>query len=339
MTCRIAVCGGTSLGHAIAAALGADPANEVRVLTRQPARWSPEVRAIYLDVAEIRGALAMVTDEVGRAIEGADVVLICTPLQTREKLLRAAAPWLSDATWIGGVPGFGGFDVVATAALGRTRRIFGLQRVPYVRKTISYGEAVWISGIRPRLFVAALRPADTPAATLLVENLFGIPTSPLSDYLAVALSASNAIFHPARLTTAFPAPAFQASAERGEQFYEHWDDEASAAYLHLDMDVQAIVKSCGLAEGEAEPIARHFGIATVPELTARIRAIRALRDRRLPMRGSERALDLTSPYISEDARFALPALKQVAQIMGVQTPHIDEALEWVDLLPINRTQR
>jgi opine dehydrogenase len=330
MSFTITLCGGTSLAHALAAVLAADPENEVRVWTRQPGRWSTKIRAIYRNIAEVEGPLALVTNDLGEALSGASLILVCTPLQMRGSLLQEIAPYLKDGTWVGGIPGFGGFDWQAASILGRRAIIFGLQRVPYVRKTISYGEAVWISGVRPRLFVGARPASAAPTVATALEALLSIPTLPLSSYLPVSLSASNAIFHPARLLSCFPAPHFRAPPEHGELFYEDWDDAASVAYLGLDADIQATARALGISTFEAQPISEHFGIASPGELTERIRNIHALRDRRLHLRGVARDLDRESAYVTEDACFALPTLKALAEAAGIQTPWFDRALRWTE---------
>jgi hypothetical protein len=330
MSLTVTLCGGTSLAHALAAVLAANPENEVRVWTRQPGRWSSKVRAIYRDIAEVGGPLALVTNNLGEAVCGASLVFVCTPLQTRGSLLQEIAAHLKDGAWVGGIPGFGGFDWEAASILGHRAIIFGLQRVPYVRKTISYGEAVWISGIRPRLFVGTRPASAAPTVADALESLLSIPTSPLSSYLPVSLSASNAIFHPARLVSCFPAPLFCAPPARGELFYEDWDDAASVAYLGLDGDIQATAQALGISTSEAQPISEHFDIASPSELTQRIRNIQALRDRRLPLRGVVRELDRESAYVTEDACFALPTLKALAEATGIRTPWIDLALRWTE---------
>lgn len=326
----VTVCGGTSLAHALAAVLAADPDNAVRVLTRQPLRWSAKVRAIYLDIAVVSGPLAVVTSDFAEAVSGSRLIFICTPLQTRQTLLSGIAPFLEDGAWVGGIPGFGGFDWEAARILGERAIIFGLQRVPYVRKTISYGEAVWISGIRPRLFVGSRPASAAPEIARSIEELLAIPTSPLSSYLPVNLSASNSIFHPARLMSCFPAPLFRAAPEKRELFYEDWDDPASIAYLGLDDDIQAMARALGVPATDAQPITRHFGVETPQALTQRIRGIRALRDRKLPLRGTMRELDRETAYVNEDACFALPTLKALANATHTHTPWLDQALQWAE---------
>ena len=184
---HVAVCGGGSLAHAVVAVVGARDDVQVRVLTRQPQRWSREVRGIYLDVAEVRGRVAVASSDPQRVVAGADVVLLCVPACARERVLTDIAPFVDTRAWIGCFPGFGGFDWQARGILGPQARIFGLQRVPYVRKTISYGEAVWISGIRPRLVLGAYLQR-MPRRGALDRKSHGY-----SDGCFAALSAGHAL--------------------------------------------------------------------------------------------------------------------------------------------------
>jgi opine dehydrogenase len=327
---RISICGGGSLSHAVAAVLGAHGDVEVRVLTRQPERWSGKVRAIYLDIAEIVGRVSLASSDPQQAVAGADMVILCVPSCARGQVLTAIAPFVREHTRIGCFPGFGGFEWQARNTLGGQARIFGLQRVPYVRKTISYGEAVWISGIRPRLFVGTLPASDAAEVARLLETLLSIPSDPLPTYLPVTLSASNAIFHPARIYSAFAGLADQARLSERKLFYEDWDDDASVAYLSLDQELQAICARIPADMSAAEPIQIHYGVDGVAALTQRIRTIRALRDRHLPLlRDAEGFFpDVFSSYFTEDIPFGLLVVKAVAQTVGVRTPHIDGVLHW-----------
>ncbi len=325
----ITICGGGSLSHALAAVIGADPDNEVSVLTRQPHRWSPQVLGIYLDIAQVVGRIAAVSSNAADVIPGADVVLICVPSFAREKMLRDIGAFLSVDAIVGCLPGYGGFEFQARAILGVDRILFGTQRVPYVRKTVSYGQAVWISGIRPRLVLGALPYKEAPRLATLLHSLLNIPTDPVPSYLPVTLSASNPIFHPARLYAAFAGGA-PLHAIRPQLFYEEWDDAASHWYLRLDDDVQAICRSVTIDMSAAQPIRKHFGISTESELTARIRGLSSLRDRWLPLRDVDgRYLpDTHTSYFTEDLPFGLAIIKGVADIAGVPTPAIDTVLRW-----------
>ena len=327
---HVAVCGGGSLAHAVVAVVGARDDVQVRVLTRQPQRWSREVRGIYLDIAEVRGRVAVASSDPQRVVAGADVVLLCVPAWARERVLTDIAPFVDARAWIGCFPGFGGFDWQARGILGPQARIFGLQRVPYVRKTISYGEAVWISGIRPRLVLGALPAADAPDVARLIENLMAIPTDPLPHYLPVTLSASNPIFHPARIHAAFAHLTDGATLQDRTLFYEEWDDAASETYLALDDELQSICRAIPADMSAAQPIRAHYGVDDAAALTHRIRSLRPLRDRYLPLldTGSGYVPDTHSYYFTEDIPFGLLVIKVVGQIAGIATPRTDAVLGW-----------
>jgi opine dehydrogenase len=329
MTC-IAVCGGGSLAHATVAVLGAQADVEVRILTRQPTRWSRLVRAIYLDLAEVAGKVAIASNKPSEVIPGAQIVILCVPSCAREQTLAAIAPFLDRDTWIGCVPGFGGFEWQSRSVIGPEAKVFGLQRVPYVRKTISYGEAVWISGIRPRLVLGALPASEAPTISRLIEQLLGIPTDPIANYLPITLSASNSLFHPARIYSAFASLANKAVLSEQALFYEEWDDTASRTYLALDGELQAICSKIPADMTDAQPIRLHYGIDDEAGLTRRIRSLRSLRDRYLPLLRTDTGYvpDVHSYYFSEDIPFGLVIVKGVAEIVGVATPMIDTVIGW-----------
>jgi hypothetical protein len=327
---RITVCGGGSLSHALAAVLGAQQGVAVRVLTRQPHRWSRLVRAVYLDIAEIAGRVELASDDPEAAVAGADMVILCVPSYAREQLLQTIAPFIRSTTRVGCFPGFGGFEWQARDILGDDARIFGLQRVPYVRRTISYGEAVWISGIRPRLFVGALPCSDAPEVARLLEMLLSIPTDPLPNYLPVTLSASNATFHPARVYSAFSHLSAGDRLPERKLFYEEWDDAASFAFLSLDRELQAVCTAIPADLSAAQPIQVHYSADDAAALTRRIRSIRALRDRYLPLIRDDDGYfpDTHSSYFTEDIPFGLLVIKAVAMAVGIPTPCADNVLLW-----------
>jgi hypothetical protein len=304
----------------------------MRVLTRQPARWSRDVRGIYLNIAEIKGRLAFASSDPGEVIPGAELVILCVPSCARDAVLGAIAPFVAPTAWVGSFPGFGGFDWQAREALGADAQVFGLQRVPYVRRTISYGEAVWISGIRPRLVLSALPAVHAPELAGLIEQLTSIPTDPLPNYLPVTLSASNPIFHPARIFGAFGRLGNGAELSERRLFYEEWDDTASELFLELDDELQSICARIPVDMSGAQPIRLHYGIADAPELTRRIRRLHPLRDRYLPLRPTRTGyiLDLQAYYFTEDIPYGLLVVKGVAQIAGVATPRIDAVLRWAE---------
>ncbi|MEQ8966781.1 MAG: NAD/NADP octopine/nopaline dehydrogenase family protein [Azospirillaceae bacterium] len=326
----VTLCGGGSLTHAVAAVLGALPDVRVRVLTRRPEAWSPRLGLIYLDRAELEGRLALATGDPRAAVEGADMVVLTVPFFARPATLRAIAPWLEPGAAVGAFPGFGGFHWVARDILGAERTIFGLQRVPYVRRLVAYGRLVYVTGIRPRLYLAASPTSAAPDLAERWAGLLNIPTDPVASWLAVALSQSNAVFHPARLYALGRALERGGGFEARPLFYDDWDDEASRTFLALDADIDAIRAAVPADTSGLATVPGHYGTQGVAGLTARIRTIAALSGRPAPLARTRDgwAFDLETAYFTEDLPYGLLVVKGIADAAGVPTPALDRVLGW-----------
>jgi hypothetical protein len=324
---NVCICGGGSLAHALAAVIGARDGVRLSILTRQPQRWSPTVRGLYLDIAEVVGRIAVIDDNPEIVCE-ASVVLLALPSTAIEEVLTRIRPFLRPDTLVGALPGFPGFDWRARNILDPHVTVFGSQRVPYVRRTISYGEAVWISGIRPRLFVASLPSQQARLCAQTLEFLTGIPTETLATFLLVNLSTSNPTFHTARLYASLSRLAMDPDIGRPAQFYEEWDDGASEVFLALDAELASIGKALDISG--LVPILNHYGAHDPSSLTERIRSIRALRDRTLPVARSPQGWvpDTDSSYFQEDIGEGLLAIRGIAEVAGVATPAMDKILAW-----------
>lgn len=332
----VCICGGGSLAHALAAVVGALPEAEVRVMSRQPGRWGRRVRAIYLDRAEVVGAVAAATDDPA-CLADADAVLLAVPQIAVDEWLDRIARHAPASAWVVALPGYGGIDWRARARLGPERRFAGLQRVPYVRRTIAYGEAVWISGIRPRLYVAVPggRADATADAVRLVGELLGMPVSGLASYLPINLTTTNPTFHPARLHALFAGEAGSRCSDPPPQFYADWDDAASRAFCRLDAEMAAILRGLGEDPSMLMDLKRHYGTRQPTALTGVIRRIAALRDRPVPVRPTpERGwvLDRHCPYVTEDIPFGLAPIAALAEVAGVDAPFTRAVLAWADRL-------
>ncbi|CCF96994.1 NAD/NADP octopine/nopaline dehydrogenase family protein [Ralstonia solanacearum] len=326
---RVCICGGGSLAHALAAVLGAQSSNEVRLLTRQPARWSRTIRLIYLDKGELCGRLHAVSDDPAEVVVDADLVILAVPHAAREAVLRRIACWLGARTWLAGFPGFGGLVWAIRRVLG-DQPVMGLQRVPYVRKVISYGQVVWVSGIRPELFVATVPSGYAPMAARLLQALLNVPAKPLAHYLGVCLSNSNPIFHPSRLYALWRDAGRDLVWTHRPEFYEDWDDLASETYLACERDLQAIGAACPVDLSARQTLLEHYRATNAREVTRIIRGIAALRDRPVPMRaaGTGWTPDLYSYYFTEDIPYGIVIQRALADIVNVPTPALDAVISW-----------
>lgn len=329
---KVCVCGGGSLAHVLVGVLNSGGA-EVRVLTRQPARWR-EVRVLYRDELEVRGRASRASGDAAEVAAGADVIIIAVPSYARPEVLRQIRPHLKEGAWVGAFPGFGGFDWLARSILGEGVNIFGSQRIPYVCKKISYGESVSLTGIRPQLFMAAHPSARVTEISRLVADALNMRVIPMGNYLCVNLSLSNPTFHPARLYSLFRDWEEGVTYPRKALFYDDWDDTATEVFGRFDQEIQDICRAIPLDFGYVKPIVQHYEVPTLAQLTDKIRNIAALRGRPAPLAQTPRGYvpDFNTSYFTEDIPYGLVVIRSVAEIAGVPTPMMDEVIGWAQRL-------
>jgi opine dehydrogenase len=165
-----------------------------------------------------------------------------------------------------------------------------------------------------------------------IEELLAIPTEPVANYLSVTLSNSNPLFHPARLYSVLRDWEPGDVLERTALFYEDWDDEATRVYIALDAEVLAVARALPGDLGHVRPILEHYRVADAAAMTRTIRALRALRDRWLPLvdTGAGWVPDLRSYYVTEDLPYGLVVVRAVGDVAGVPMPVTDRVLAWAE---------
>lgn len=327
---RFCVCGGGSLAHAVAAVLGSNEDVRVNVLTRQPERWGHTVRVLYKDELELSGQVDAVSSYASEVIPDADIIIIAVPSYAREEVLGKIKPFVRESAWVGSFPGFGGFDWQARQILGDKIKIFGSQRVPYVCKKISYGELVSVTGIRPQLFVAALPCTQVAEITALLEDALNIRTVPMGNYLNVSLSLSNPTFHTARLYSLFKDWREGVTYPKRVLFYDDWDEAATKVFGKFDEEIRQVRHTLPVETGYVKSIVQHYEVATLSDVTQKIRSIKALQGREAPLREVPGGYipDTTAYYFTEDIPYGLLVIKSIAELCAVPTPMMDEVIGW-----------
>ena len=327
---HICICGGGSLAHAVAAVLGRQSNLKITLLTRKPALWSKSITLVYKNEAELTGRLSAVSDDPAKVVRGAKFVILAVPHMARDEVLKKIAPFIGPETWLGGFPGFGGLPWSIKRTISRNVPILGLQRVPYVRSTLEYGQAVLVNGVRPRLFVATLPQHYAYRASAWIERLFNIPASPLKHYTSVCLSNSNPIYHPARLYAMWKDDEATTLWQQCPRFYEDWDDTASDIYYACDRELRSIAQQLHQEAPESDSLLNHFRVDSVSQITQTIRNIYALRSRAAPMKRTPSGWspDLNSYYFTEDIPYGIVTQRALAELADVETPVLDTIIHW-----------
>lgn len=344
---KLTICGGGNAAHVLIGLAG-QAGWEVKVFTpltgeaerlqagggitvRQPGKSSTgRAHRTSADPAEV--------------IPGADLVLLALPAFAHDATLRAIADFLEPGVMIGALPARGGFDFAAQAILaGRKVTLFGLQTLPWACRITAYGQAVDILGVKDVVNLAARPPTLAPCLAQELAGLFNVSLEPVSSFLTLTLANPGQLIHPGimyglcrgRETTTF-------TKDNIPLFYQGLDPSTADLLQAMSDEVQAITKA--LADylpnfDPAEVLPLHTWLrraypADIADSSTLHRAFvtnRAYAGLRLPVRAVEPdlfAVDYTSRYLSEDVPFGLVVTRSLAELITVQTPTIDEVIDW-----------
>jgi opine dehydrogenase len=325
---QIAVCGEGSIAHSVSAVCGWR-GFAVRVLAKWPQRWRRHLAGHLPDGSVFTGAISEVTQEPKTAVANADVVFVCVRHAEIAQTLRRIAPHLNARTLVGAVPGFGGFGLIARRAMPLVNTFFGTQRIPFVITRYVPGKTVYVGGVRRQTFVATMPAQRARPVAELIGRILGIQTVPISHFLNVELSPSNSLVNPARLYTLF-GPLHRRLPRVEEEFFLDWDMAASRTLLALDRELQDGRRLIPRDTSFVAPILLQYDANDAKTLTDRIRNLRALAGRRVPVRrcGDAITIDPRTDYLREDIDYGMNLMRDLLRLGGARTPVMDEIVEW-----------
>lgn len=327
---KICICGGGNEAHALASLLGANTDIEVFILTRKPQLWKNYIKAITPDGRGVIGKLCFVSDNPNDVIPRADVIFLSLPSYANLEVLTRISPFVREDTWVGSLPGTGGFDWLCKKILGNKVRIFGLQRVPYISRIIKYGELVSVSGIKKELYVASIPYQEIDCIAQLMEYIFHVKVTKLDNYLAVTLTPSNPILHPARLYGLFHKWTEGVFYDREFLFYEEWDLLSSEVLIGCDEEIQNICSCIPLDLTSVISLKEHYGVRDKYEMTDKLNSIKAFKGIKAATIRTEHGFipDINSRYFTEDIPYGLVIIRAIAELALCPTPTIDKVLFW-----------
>ena len=152
----------------------------------------------------MKGKINKCSKDAKDVVPGSQIILICSPAQTKVDILQQIKPYLEHGAYVGTIFGQGGFDLQANYVLGddiqkKNLTIFSLQYVPFLCKVVNYGKDVNIIGPKKHLYITAYPPERVHEVCTLMTLSYFIPSVPLPNFLSLTLCPSNQIIHPGRV--------------------------------------------------------------------------------------------------------------------------------------------
>ncbi len=334
----IAVIGAGNGGQAMAGHL-AMQGHAVRLYARHPDRL-PHVcasKTIQLTGAVTGvGRLAMVTDSLAAALDGADIIMVVTTADAHGDVARAMAPHLRDGHVVVLNPGRTGGALEVRHVLRQCRvraqvYVAEAQSLVYACRIETPG-CVTIIGVKDHVLLAALPAADTVHVLAHVAPLYPC-FQPAPHVVATSLENIGAIFHPAIVV------CNAAAIERGVSFHMYEDMTPAVARLITTLDAErcAIGAAYGLQlRSAADWIAHAYRGIAGDDLCSRMRNNPAYARILAPT-------TLRSRMLLEDIPAGILPMTEFARLARVATPcmhallAISEALLGDDLLRGQRT--
>ncbi|MEW5422826.1 NAD/NADP octopine/nopaline dehydrogenase family protein [Amorphus sp. 3PC139-8] len=315
---QVAVIGGGNGSFAAAADITLR-GHSVRFWRRDAVALEPTRTAGGIELKDFEGTkmvpLSMITDDLGAAVSGADLIVAPIPAFGQEELAKALAPHLSDGQVIYLPPGtFGSYVMMkAVRAAGSTADVAIAETgtLPWLCR--KHGENLIAITTRATRLPTGVFPArHTDRALEIISAAFPGAIEPVEDALSGALMNAGPIIHP---------PLIVMNAGPIEHF-DHWDihNEGTQPTIRrvttaLDGERIAVRDALGYA-------APHFPLADHYSADGDEWMYGALAHDKLTDSGDWREhLDLmTHRYMREDLALGLGFIVSVGRWIGTSTP-------------------
>jgi hypothetical protein len=329
---NICIIGAGNIGVAAAAAISQNNQFNVTLLSSRAKDLSCPLKKIDTDSnTEILGNNIFLTDDYQDALKNCDLVIVTVP----SFLIKNVIEQVSDFSikMILFLPGYGGKEFFCNELQKKGCIIAGLDRAPYVAR-LSDSYTVKASK-KKQIRLAVLKHEVSNELCKFVELLFGIPCTPIHNYLNVSFTPSNPILHTSRLYSMFKDASISTVFPRMIKFYAEWNDDSSSLLFKMDEELMQICKAFPKINlTDVIPNSVHYDSSTPELLTKKMRSISSLKNIDSPMKlmNNFYVIDLESRYFKEDFMFGLCNLKGFAVIANIQTPYMDNVLKWYEHL-------
>lgn len=329
---KITVIGGGNIGTQFACQCAAK-GYDITVLSQHPECYDGTLSIVNSNGNEqYRGKLAAVTSNLPQAIKESDLVFVTYPAFMFEKLSEQMLPYIREGMKIGVIPGTGGAEFAFKKCVEKGAVLFGIQRVPAVARLTKYGRTVCVEGQREQLHLASIPPSESVTLSEFIGSIFKMPCVPLKHYLCITMTPSNPILHTTRLRTLFADYVPGKIYDKNSLFYGEWNDDSSKLLLACDAEHQRILKQLDQLDLSAvKSLAEHYDNSdTTEKMTRKIKSIQSLHNLLSPMKKVAGGYipDFDSRYFKADFPYGLAIIEEIAEILAVSIPKINETMQW-----------
>mmetsp|Transcript_18519 Transcript_18519/g.23572 ORF Transcript_18519/g.23572 Transcript_18519/m.23572 type:complete len:397 (+) Transcript_18519:41-1231(+) len=331
--------------------------HDVAILTRQPEKWSKTVGFENQDPTYLNGekdfeaTVDLVTSDPAECIPQSDMIMIAgVPIHFNYEVMRKLAPHIDreKKVFIGTICAYGGFNWIVADVLGKGNyAIFGTQQIPWTCGTLEYGKKGVVFGKKATLRIATEDGKDEHCLKDILGKILSLEGSCVdSDFLVSALWPNNPSVHPPILYGLFKdwdaKKVYQLGPEAPEYIYAEITPKSAELVGKLSEEQVAIVKALSEAQPKNPYLKEDFGYMasllfaygdTVKDTSSIYNAIRstpAYAKHKNPYVQVEGGVipNVDHKFFTTDLPYGLCTYKDIALMVGVPTPLIDDIIYW-----------
>ncbi len=316
---KICICGGGNISHSFIGELGYSPELNVNVLTRKPMEWADTLDVYYDNVFHHKSKISEVTDNY-EILNDADVVIISMPANIRFDYINKIKDYISEKAFLISAPSTGGINFIFDEYLPNNKYAC-FERVPYISRTREYGHSV-NTDVKKEVKVYFSETCSADDYNML-SDLLKINIIRLNSYYPLFLSNSNPILHIAGMVELLRGDY---PYKQNYPLYDIWNDNTSEYALGMDNELEQLMGI--LKVKEYTNLLKHYGVDSKESLTKKLKSIPSFKQVMSPLvdKNGEFVIDTKSRYVQEDLPFGTCFIKLFAQINGLKTPYIDDAI-------------
>eukprot|EP01134_Creolimax_fragrantissima_P004471 CFRG4471T1 len=347
---KVCIVGGGNAGHALAAMLPdkgfetywyasyGDEADRIKKGISKNGCIRATFHSTDDKVTEVSGKPVEVSADAS-IVQGADVLVMPLPSFAYWDILKAIKPFVRPGMYICVTPGQGGFDWVAREVLGQalfdSLIMFSTMPMPFNCRISAFGEHVEVQTLKTHYVVGTTHPEREEDVCTLNSAIFGGTTKPTGHFLSCTLYPINAIIHPQRLYRLCKDWKEGEILPENPLFYEDMDD-LSVEYMDIVNKELINIANAISPKGFQVEVPHIFdflkyiygdSFKSLKDIFAKNSAYKGFR---CPFKAVEGGFvpDFTNRYFTEDIPEGLCIYRGVAELAGVETPMIDEVLNW-----------
>ena len=328
---KICIVGGGNIVTLLAAELSSK-GHHISIYTSKPESWSKEITAVDVDRNILyQGEIRKITNDIHEALIGAHYIFVTLPSIAQKEFAEKAAQFVEPGMKFVMVPGYGGTELLMRPIIESGAILVGMQRVHAISRIVEYGKYVCMRGRKDSVQIAVFNHNNQTAIVKDIQTLLDMPVLLLPTYLAITFTPSNPVLHTSRLYCLFKKYHEGVFYPSNIYFYDDWNDESSRVMLKLDSEVQKLCKCLDKLDlSSVRSLREHYESYSVESMTYKLSHIKAFKGILSPMKKTAEGWipDFENRYFSCDFEYGLEILHNFAQICGLNTPMMDEVMDW-----------